>query len=206
MKKVFMNILLPILGAVLLAGCAAGDSRPIYLDSAEVEPIRIPDRLDRPSVRGTYRVGGYSLPQMAGQNEDRPPRVLSSAEAEASRSHVRFGERGLYLEVEDPLDDVWQQLGSVLNRDGMEIQQADADDRQYTFRFEHDPIVIDRTGLARLAFWQGRERIDYSGNFLIELEPAGSSATRVILLDEQGQLIEMVRAEYVLSVLREHLG
>lgn len=205
MNRAIVNILLAIASAVLLSACAVGDSNPIYLDSAEVDPIRTPPELDEPPVRGTYRVAGVYLPQMAGQSEDRPPRVLSSAEAEASRSHVRFGERGLYLEVEDELDSVWRRLGFTLNRSGMEIQQADAEDRQYSFRFQHDPIVIDRTGFARLAFWQRPERIDYSGRFKVELEPAGD-ATRVILLDENGELIEMDRAEYVLAVLRERLG
>jgi uncharacterized lipoprotein len=197
---------LPVVSAALLSACAVGDSEPIYLDSAEVDPIRTPAQLDEPAVRGTYRVGGYFLPQMAGQGEDRPPRVLSSAEAEASRSRVRFGERGLYLEVEDELDSVWRRLGFTLNRGGMAIQQADAEDRQYAFEFQHDPIVIDRTGLARLAFWQRRERIDHSGRFMVELEPAGEAMTRVILLDEDGELIDMAQAEYVLSVLRERLG
>lgn len=206
MNRVALNLLLPVASAVLLAACAVGDSEPIYLDSAEVDPIRTPSGLDAPPVRGTYRVAGYFLPEMAGQNEDRPPRVLSSAEAEASRSHVRFGERGLYLEVEDELDSVWRRLGFSLNRGGMEIEQADADERRYAFRFQHDPIVIDRTGFGRLAFWQSPERIDHSGRFVVEMEPAGEAVTRVNLLDENGELVDMVRAEYVLSVLRERLG
>lgn len=206
MNRAIQNSLLPIAGAVLLTACAVGDSDPIYLDSAEIDPIRTPPELDEPPVRGTYRVAGVYLPQMAGQSEDRPPRVLSSAEAEASRSHIRFGERGLYLEVEDELDSVWRRLGFTLDRGDMELEQADADDREYAFRFHHDPIVIDRTGFARLAFWQSRERIDHSGRFVVELQPVGEASTRVNLLDENGELVDMVRAEYVLAILRERLG
>ncbi|MFP4208279.1 MAG: hypothetical protein ACLFSC_06425 [Wenzhouxiangella sp.] len=200
------QVTLAVLSAIVLAGCAIGEREPIYLDSAEVDPIRAPAGLDQPPVRGTYRVGGYFLPEMAGQSEDRPPRVLSSAEAEASRSHIRFGERGLYLEVEDELDSVWRRLGFSLDRAGMTLLRSDSGERRYAFDFDHDPIIVDRTGLARLAFWQGRERIDYSGRFVVEVQPDGDSATRVILLDDNGQLVDMVRAEYVLSVLRERLG
>jgi uncharacterized lipoprotein len=199
--------MLTILGfAAALTGCALGQTENIYLDSAEVAPIQAPAGLDQPPVRGTYRVAGYYLPQMAGQSEDRPPRVLSSAEAEASRSRIRFGAQGLYLEVEDELDSVWRRLGFSLNRGQMSIQEADVDEHRYVFAFEPDPIVVERRGFARLAFWRSDERIDHSGRFVVEVQADGEQASRVILLDEGGELVDMARAEYVLSVLRDRLG
>ncbi len=192
--------------AVVLAGCAVGQNESIYLEGAEVEPIRAPAGLDQPPVRGTYRVAGYYLPQMAGQSEDRPPRVLSSAEAEASRSRIRFGERGLYLEVEDELSSVWRRLGFSLNRGDMIVEDADPSEHRYIFAFEPDPIVVERTGFGRLAFWKKNQRIDHSGRFMVEVQADGERASRVLLLDESGDLIEMARAEYVLSVLRDRLG
>lgn len=206
LKSVSLKIVCLTLSVLLLGACAGRDRQPIYLQSEEVEPIRVPEHLDEPAVRQTYRVAGYFLPEMAGQGDARPPRVLSSAEAEASRSHIRFGDRGLYLEVEDEVDSVWRRLGFSLDRGGMQIRDADETQRQYDFRFEHEPIVIDRSGLSRLAFWRGEEKIDHGGHFRVELEPAGGDITRVILLDESGELVEMERAEFLLSELRERLG
>ncbi len=192
--------------AGILAGCAIGDNDQIYLQSAEVESIRAPAGLDQPRLRGTYRVAGYALPEMAGQNEDRPPRVLTSAEAEASRSRIRFGQFGLYLEVEDELDSVWRRLGFTLDRGDMSVETADAEEHRYAFAFNPEPIVLDRRGFARLAFWEPRERVDHGGRYLVELEPESEDSTRVILLDESGSLVDMARAEYVLSILRDRLG
>ena len=206
MKAACLKIICLSLSIVLLGACAGRDRQPVYLESEEVEPIRVPERLDEPAVRQTYQVAGYFLPEMAGQSDARPPRVLSSVEAEASRSHIRFGARGLYLEVEDEVDSVWRRLGFSLDRGGMQLQEADEAQRQYAFRFEHEPIVIGRSGFSRLAFWRGDERVDHGGQFQVELEPAGSDTTRVILLDGDGNLVEMDRAEFVLSVLRERLG
>jgi uncharacterized lipoprotein len=151
-------------------------------------------------------VAGYALPEMAGQNEDRPPRVLTSSEAEASRSRIRFGEYGLYLEVEDELQSVWRRLGFTLNRGDMTVEQADAQDHRYAFAFDPEPIVLERRGLARLAFWEPSERLDHGGRFVVQLQPESEESTRVILLDESGDLIDMARAEYVLSILRDRLG
>lgn len=190
----------------VIAGCTLGGSDDLYLRSAEVEPIRAPAGLDQPRVRGTFRVAGYSLPEMAGQNEDRPPRVLTSAEAESSQSHIRFGQYGLYLEVEDELASVWRRLGFTLNRDNMTVETADADEHRYAFAFDPEPMIVERRGLARLAFWEPSERIDHGGRYVVELQAESEDSTRVILLDENGELIDMPRAEYVLSILRDRLG
>lgn len=192
--------------AGMVTGCTLGGSDELYLQSAEVEPIRAPAGLDQPRVRGTFRVAGYALPEMAGQNEDRPPRVLTSAEAEASRSRIRFGQYGLYLEVEDELSSVWRRLGFTLNRADMTVESANADEYRYAFAFDPEPIVVERRGIARLAFWEPSERINHGGRFMVELEPESEDATRVILRDESGNLIDMARAEYVLSILRDRLG
>ncbi|MEE4295096.1 MAG: hypothetical protein V2J20_00585 [Wenzhouxiangella sp.] len=192
--------------AATMAGCTLGGSDDVYLRSAEVDPIRAPDGLDQPRVRGTFQVAGYALPEMAGQNEDRPPRVLTSAEAEASRSRIRFGQYGLYLEVEDELSSVWRRLGFTLNRGDMKVESASADEHRYAFAFDPEPIVVERRGLARFAFWEPNERLDHGGRFVLELEPESEDATRVLLLDENGELIDMARAEYVLSILRDRLG
>jgi uncharacterized lipoprotein len=195
-----------LLAAILMTGCFNRDRQPIYVESDEVATIRAPEGLSEPRIRGTYQVPGTFLPQLAAAgNEARPPRVLTSAEAEASRSHIRFGPTGLYLEVDDEADSVWRRLGFTLNRSGMSVREVDESSRYFEFRFDHDPIYIERGRIARLAFWRSGEVLDYSGNYRVEVQPDGD-ATRLALLDSNGEVIGMNRAEYVLAILRERLG
>ncbi len=201
------RLVLVVLAVLLTAGCFNRDRQPAYLDSEELGEIRTPPELSSPEVRPTFSVPGYSLPELAAAGDEaRPPRVLPSAEAEKSRSHIRFGPTGLYLRVEDEPDSVWRRLSFSLNRSGMSVRDVDESERRYRVRFDHDPIYVDRTGLARFAFWRGTEVLDYSGVYLVEVHPHDDSHTRVSLLDSGGDVIDMERAEYVLSVLRDRLG
>lgn len=198
------------LALILIAGgCGiirTGD--PAYTDSEEVAPIDVPEGLSEPDVRQTYRISGPSLPELAAQgNEALPPQVQPSAEAEKSRSRIKFGASGLYLEVDDAADSVFRRLGFALNRGGMSITRADPDDSRYRFDFRHDPIVHERGIFARtIFFWRSPEVTDYSGEYLVEVRPDNGSRARVALLDPSGEVLRMERAEFVLARLRERLG
>ncbi len=206
LTQVIQRCLLILMVAGLVAGCFGRDRRPIYVQSEEVPPIQVPAGLSLPDVRQTFDIPGTFLPELAAVgDESKPPVVLSSAEAEASRSHIRFGPTGLYLEVEDEPDSVWRRLSFTLNRGGMNVREINQEHRRYRFYLDHEPLEIRRTGLARFAFWRGDELVDYSGTYLAELREDGNR-TRIVLLGEGGEIIEMERAEYVLSMLRERLG
>lgn len=205
-SKPMLKLITLLLVAGMAAGCANRDRQPIYVASEEVSSIRVPDGLAEPNIRPTYRIPGYFLPELAAVGDEaRPPRVLPSAEAEASRSHIRFGPSGLFLAVEDEASSVWRRLSFALNRGGMSVRRVDESSRRFHFRFDHDPIEVNRTGLARLAIWRGSEVRDYSGQYLAEVQADGDNA-RVNLYHENGSLIDMETAEYVLAVLRERLG
>jgi uncharacterized lipoprotein len=200
--------LLPFLAAVvLLTGCFNSEREPIYVDSNEVDPIDAPSGLDDPQVRNIFTIPGYSLPELAAQGEQElPPEVQPSAEAERSRSQIRFGRTGLYLAVEDTVDSVWRRLGFSLDRGGMSIRSANESERRYVFRFSHEPIRPEKTGFSRLAFWSRPPVIDHSGIYIARVRPGDAGQTRVELLDEDGGVIDMERAEFVLARLRERLG
>lgn len=206
LNRSFAKLLALFVLVVALSACGGRDRQPVYLEGEEIEPIRSPETLDAPAVRTTFQVDGYFLPELAGQHDARPPRVLPSAEAERSRSHIRFGPRGLFLEVEDDAESVWRRLGFSLNRGGMQVREVRQERRQYDFHFDDDPTVIDRRGLSRLVFWRSPEGIDHSGTYVAEVEPVGEETSRVLLMDSGGNLLDMDRAEHVLSVLRERLG
>jgi uncharacterized lipoprotein len=193
---------------LLLAGCFGSERDPVYVSSEEIEPIEAPPGLDQPRTRNIYDVPGYSLPELAAQGEqERPPEVQPSSVAEQSRSQIRFGPTGLYLAVEDQPDSVWRRLGFTLNRGGMQVEEVDEGQRRYVFRFSHEPIEPDTGILDRITFWSSPEAIDYSGNYVARVATqADNGVTRVELLDSDGSVVELDRAEFVLARLRERLG
>lgn len=196
-----------LLIALLASGCFNRDSQPLYVDSEEVAPLEVPSDLTSPSHRPNYAVPGHSFPELAAQgDEEKPPRVQPSTQAERSRAQIRFGETGLYLEVRDDAESVRGRLKVALNGDGMDVREADVSANRYLFEFRHEPIRTERTGLARLAFWRGEEVIDYSGTYQIEVRDGDGRFTRVALLDDNGGVLDMEQAEFVLAELRERLG
>lgn len=194
--------------AFLLGGCFNSEREPVYVASEEIDPIEAPEGLDKPSTRNTYDVPGYSLPELAAQGEpEKPPEVQPSSVAEKSRSQIRFGRSGLYLAVEDAPDSVWRRLGFTLNRSGMRVRQVDEDERRYEFSFSHEPIEPDVGFFDRLTFWSSPEAVDYSGEYVARVgDEVRDGVTRVELLDADGSVIELERAEFVLARLRERLG
>ncbi len=205
-KLISTSVLLAALFA-MLTGCAGRDRQPVYTESEELDPIEAPPGLSQPQQRTTFEVPGYFLPELAAaRGTERPPRVQPSAEAERSRSHIRFGSTGLFLTVQDEPDSVWRRLGFTLNRNGMSVQEIDDSELRYHFRFSHDPIEIERTGLARMAFWRSREVNDFSGVYRIKVRDGGDDTAEVILLDADGEILEIERAEFVLARLRDRLG
>lgn len=205
---------LKIVPALLLLGVAAGcgfmgNKEPVYAASEEVPPLRVPDGLSRPETRSAFEIPGYSLPELAARGDEaRPPKVLTSAEAEQARSRIRFGPTGLYLEVDDEAASVWRRLGFALNRDNMSIDEILNSERRYRVRLDHDPIRVSERGWFKtlFLFWKSPEYLDFSGTYLFEVQRETTDTTRVAILDENGNVLTMERAEFVLNRLQERLG
>lgn len=197
-----------LVAALLLGGCFNQEREPIYVASEEVQPIEAPPGLDQPNVRSNFEVPGYSLPELAAQGDQKqPPRVQPSAQAEKSRSHIRFGRTGLYLAVEDEPASVWRRLGFSLDRGDMEVQRANEGERRYVFRLNHEAFRPEQTFWGRMAFWSRPDMVDYSGQYIARIAGKGKDgATRVELLDADGEVLDMEQAEFVLARLRERLG
>jgi len=194
--------------AGMLAGCS-GSRTPVYVASEELPPIRVPEGLTRPASQSAFEIPGFSLPELAARgDESRPPQVLPSSEAEQMRSRVRFGPTGLYLEVQDDAASVWRRLGFALNRGGMSIEEVLFDDRRFLTRFEHEPIVAEERGfISRLfLFWRSPEVIDYSGLYVLEVLRETAQTTRIAIFSQDGSILPMEQAEYVLIRLQRRLG
>jgi uncharacterized lipoprotein len=202
------------LAILLLAGISVGcgfnsNKEPIYAASEEVPPLRVPEGLSAPETQATFEIPGYSLPELAARgDESRPPRVLTSAEAEKARSRIRFGPTGLYLEVDDQAASVWRRLGFALNRGDMKIERVIDDQRRYRVQFDHDPILVSERGWFKklFLFWRSPDYMDFSGIYLFEVQRDTSDSTRVAILDENGSVLAMEQAEFILARLQERLG
>lgn len=210
-KRLHRLKMLPMLMFVgIAAGCGFNSNKePIYAASEEIPPIRVPEGLSMPETRATFEIPGYSLPELAARgDETRPPRVMTSADAEKARSRIRFGPTGLYLEVDDEAASVWRRLGFALNRGDMSIDRVLDDQRRYRVQFSHEPILVSERGWFKkvFLFWKSPEYINFSGTYLFEVQRETSDTTRVAILDENGKVLAMEQAEFVLARLQERLG
>jgi len=199
-----------IVPTLLLSGCGLiGGGEPVYVVSEEVQPIDVPADLSRPKMDPGFEIPGYSLPELAAQgDESLPPQVLPSEVAENARSRIRFGPTGLYLEVDDEAASVWRRLGFALNRGGMSVKRVIQDERRFAVRFSHEPQLASNRGLLGkiFLFWKTPDFIDYSGNYLLEVQRETATRTRVAILAEDGSVLPMQRAEFVLNRLQQRLG
>lgn len=193
-----------------LTGCGwLRSDQPVYVSSEELPPIEVPEGLSEPEVRTVFEIPGFAVPELAAQGDEAmPPRVPTSAEAEEANSRIRFGSTGLYLEVDDEAASVWRRLGFALNRDELSIEQVMQDQRRYRFQLTHEPIVFDDRGWfsRTVFFWRSPEVVDYSGTYMVEVQPESSERTRVAVLDENGNIVRMERAEFILTRLQQRLG
>lgn len=193
----------------VLTGCAAGDRMPIYIQGEEVADLKVPESLDAPQTRQDYEIPGYYLPELAASGDvGRPPQVQTSAEAEASMAHIRFGAKGLHLEVEADQASVTEELAYVLDHEevGLILRAVDVSEHRFEFSYRHDSYVVPRSGFSRLAIWRSPEIVDHTGQFMIDVVAIGEDRCRIELLRGDGGIVGMEQAEHILAMLRDALG
>ncbi len=193
----------------LLTACGGSNKVPLYVQEEEIADLRVPEGLDQPPVRPNYEIPGYFLPELAASRDaGRPPIVQTSAEAEASMAQIRFGAKGLHLEVQADQASVAEELAYILDHEevGLILQAVDVSDSRFEFFYRHDAYEVPRSGFGRLAIWRSPEIVDYTGDFMIDVVAIGEQRCRIELLDGDGQVVGMEQAEHILAMLREALG
>lgn len=203
------NQSLPLLGAIVLAiglgGCSwFKEKPPEYLDSQEVEPLRVPTDLDAPQYRAPLTI---STPEMRRPSGDElnpgPPRAVSTAGRGDANAWMAWSAQGVYLSVLDSPASVDRRLGFAIERTGM---QPLPDDGQGGQRFEYVHIRYDeRSFWQKLAFWNDGKGPDYSGVYRARVEPDGEN-TRVYLELDSGRQAPTNASEHVLGIFMERLG
>jgi len=210
---VTIRFTLMLLTGFLLTACGAG-RQGIYIDSDEVEPLRLPENLDRPATGTALYVPGVSAPELAGlRNAAKPPLVLSSEEASASGISIGYGDGALYMLIEDSPASVHRRLGFALNRGHMRLREQQPPGLAYDFFYRQPEESKPKQGFFGglwdvMTFWSSDEEIDYSGNYRVSIQPDTNNPahTRVYLYDEQDRPADSDRADMIFTHLQERLG
>jgi uncharacterized lipoprotein len=200
---------LVVLVTVLLAalsGCSMfGNNEPEYLESVEVEPLRIPEGLDHPPIERQVVI---SVPYMripAGDElQPMPPRVVATAGKQDTNTFMAWSAEGVYLLVKDTPESVARRLRFAIERSGMTMLKKDDALGAHKFHYKQVDSSTDEGFFSSMAFWRSNP-FDYSGTFMTNLRADGED-TRVYLLFGNGESCDTAGSEHILGIFMERLG
>ena len=190
-----------------IAGCSLfGSGEPEDLASVEVEPLKIPEGMDKPMGAETVTI---SVPQMrlpAGDElEPAPPRVVSTAGKQDANAYLAWSAEGAYLLVKDTPDSVAGRLRYAIENTGMTLLKLD-ESGSHKFHYKQQMTSSDEGFFSRMAFWRdGADDFDYSGTFMTSLRADGMN-TRVYLLFGNGEPVDTAGTEHILGIFMERFG
>lgn len=177
---------------------------PEYLESREVEPLRIPEGLDAPVYRDAVVITAPDMRMPAGDElNPGPPRVVATGGRGDANAFIAWSAEGVYLSVLDSAESVTRRLGFAIERTGMRPLPAEGND---DLRFEYVHIRYDdRSFWQKLAFWNDGGGPDHSGVYRARIVPDGENA-RVFLDLDSGTPANTAAAEHILGIFMERLG
>lgn len=205
----FNRIAMALILIAVVSGCSSfRNQEPEYLAAVEVEPLKIPPGMDRPSGPAPVLI---SVPQMrmpmGDELEPVPPRVVSTAGKQDTNAFMAWSAEGAYLMVKDTPDSVARRLEHAIENTGMTMLQADPSGAGgHKFHYTQVHPESDEGFFSRMAFWRDRpEFIDFSGTFMTSLRADGQN-TRVYLLFGTGEPVDTQGSEHILGIFMERLG
>lgn len=193
--------------ALLVLGLGAcswfKEKPPEYLESREVEPLRVPEGLDAPVYRTPVVITAPEMRMPAGDElNPGPPRAVATGGRGDANAFIAWSAEGVYLSVLDTAASVERRLGFAIQRAGM--QPLESDSGGLRFEFQHIRYD-DRSFWQKLAFWNDSEGPDHSGVYRARIEPDGENA-RVYLDLDSGAPANTAAAEHILGIFMERLG
>jgi hypothetical protein len=190
-----------------LSGCSLfGTNEPEYLASAEVEPLKIPDDLDKPMGAEAILI---SVPEMrmpqGDELEPLPPRVVSTAGKQDANAYLAWSAEGAYLLVKDTPESVAGRLRYAIENTGMTLLKLD-ESGAYKFHYKQTMPDDDEGFFSKMAFWRDDPKpLDFSGTFMTNLREDGTN-TRVYLLFGNGEPCDTAGSEHILGIFMERFG
>ena len=204
----FNRTALTLILIALVSGCSSfGNNEPEYLASAEVEPLKIPPGLDKPTSLSPVLISVPEMRMPAGDElEPAPPRVVSTAGKQDRNAYIAWSAEGAYLLVKDTSDSVGRRLRYAIENSGMSMLQLSASGAHKFHYTQPPPAEVDEGFFSKMAFWRARpDYIDFSGTFMTSLRTDGQN-TRVYLLFGTGEPVDVGGAEHILGIFMERLG
>jgi outer membrane protein assembly factor BamC len=132
-------------------------------------------------------------------------RVLASRKQEQPRSQlVRDRDGNAALLINEDFARAWRLTGVALDRVGFAVEDRDRSRGVYYVRY-NDPLKEDKKSgiLSKLAFWSSDD-VDASNEYQVKLSGNGD-ATRVIVLDKEGQPDTSPTAGRILGLVNEQI-
>lgn len=196
---------LSILMVAVLSGCSMfGNGEPEYLAAEEVQPLKIPEGMDKPKGLRPVVISVPPLRMPIGDElEPMPPRVVSTAGKKDAYAYMAWSADGVYLLVKDNPEIVAGKLASVIDKEGMVMLQSGDEKGAHKFHYEQ-PDLTDEGFFSHMAFWRN-DPLNFSGIFMTQLRPDGDD-TRVYLRFGDGGRVDTQGAEHVLGVFMDDLS
>ena len=199
-----IKLMVILLAAAMLAGCGIfkRDKPPAYVESREVEPIKVPEDLNRPRTDTSLIIQGrQTAPLTQAPDDTRPPRVGSSEPGSGSLLHDAGGS---YMLVKDSVESTQRRLALSIERSGMTMLASDPASRTIRFAYQDSAPKPKKGFFRRLAFWKD-DPADHSGEYIARLEADGEDSKVYLEGASGGQVTEAV-AEAVLRIIVQRLG
>jgi len=145
-----------------------------------------------------------------GLAEEQARRMVASTPGRRERATVlRDTEGATVLSVQEDFSRAWRRTGLALDRVGFTVEDRDRSRGLYFVRYVDPDKQLDETKkdgwLSKLAFWSDdTPRNPDDDAYLISLI-AADAATRIVVLNKQGQRDRTATADRILGLLHEQL-
>lgn len=161
----------------------------------------------RPSDPGLEAEFLRRLMVRLGVPEEESRARVAAAQTGAQRAALKKGLDGqALLEVFEPFDRAWRRVGLALDRVGFTVEDRDRQKGMYFVRYA-DPLaeVKQEPGLlGKLAFWRDDAPKVKAEQYRVAVT-AADAASRVQVLDRQGEPERSATAQRILALLHEQL-
>jgi outer membrane protein assembly factor BamC len=126
-------------------------------------------------------------------------------EAALARSQLIRNRDLVELQINEGFSRAWRLTGVALDRVGFAVEDRDRGEGIYYVRY-NDPMrnEEDPGFLSKLAFWRDDSNIDKENRYQVRLRPE-TEATKLLVLNEQGERENSDTAVRILTLLHEQL-
>ncbi|HEC17130.1 MAG TPA: outer membrane protein assembly factor BamC [Sedimenticola sp.] len=140
-----------------------------------------------------------------GVQDQQAKRDLARKSGGKLRSRLLQGTDKWELRIREEFPRAWRITGMALDRGGFAVEDRDRGKGIYYVRYNDPTREQEKKGfLSKLVFWGSDEKIDKETQYRVSLRAEGG-ATRVMVLDSNGERDNSVTARRILTLLHEQI-